>query len=285
MTPPARHTYPVSPEGMADTIGPRATNLAQLDRDAWNGQFLAAISVQAFDNATLRSYRDPLDRMILVDLERCGCAAAAAYLAAVIPGDDPIEAPGPRGRVVTVDRKKLDRRKLEPAVQWRWGLLAAAAARNHAAIDALASVRAEHLATLGRPAPIWFASEATALAATFRRDADAAEHLAAAMRMADPAAVPAASRGWVLDIVASELELAFRVVTNDGPAYETMMSDALDRHHHYYGTDGTRDTQGQIALAPLAVACLAEDLGLATTTTSDYIPRWIIESTSTWKLP
>ncbi|MBZ0231458.1 MAG: immunity 49 family protein [Deltaproteobacteria bacterium] len=270
---------------MADTIGPRATNLAQLDQDEWNGQFLGGMSVQAFDNATVRSYRNPLDKMILVDLERCGCAAAAAYLAAVIPGDDPIDAPGPRGRVVKIDRTKLDRRKLEPAVQWRWGMLAAAAARNHAAIDALASVRPEHLATVGRPAPSWFASEATALAATFRRDANAGDLLAAAMKAADPAKVPAQSKNWVLDIVAGELELAFRVVSNDAAAFDGMMSEALDRHHHYYGSDGKNDTQGQIALAPLAIACLARDLGLRTSVVSDYTPSWIIESPSTWKLP
>lgn len=277
MTVPARHVFPVSPAQMADTIEPRAANLAQLDADQWNGQFLGAISVQAFDNATVRAYRNPEELEIFVDLERCACAAAAAYLAAVTPGADPITAPGPGRRMVTVTRAKLDRAKLQPAVQWRYGILAAAATRNHAAIEALASVKALDLARIGRPVPTWFDSEAAALSATFRRESAAGDLLAAAMRKADPDKVDPKSRNWILDIVAAELELAFRALQQDQAAFDSAMVHALVGHHHYYGTESTNDAQGQLALAPLAVACLARDLGVRTNVQSDYIPRWIIE--------
>ncbi len=275
---PSRHTYPVSREVMAETtIASMAKILAHLDGETWNAQWLGAMAVTAFDDATLRSYVDPSDPLILDRLERSGCAAAAAYLAAVIPGSEPIEAPGPQRRRVTVERAKLDRRKLEPAVQWRYGMLAAAAARDHAAIDALASIRVDDLLTLGRTPPSWFATEAAALIALFRREPHAGELLAAAAREADPDKVPVETRNWVLDIVFPEIELAFRVTEGDHAAFEEALARSIELHHHYYATDGKNITLGQLAIGPLAIACLARDLGMKTTIESDYLPRWIID--------
>ena len=276
--PTHRHVLGGSDDVRRQSLATQAGLLEQrLGGDVWPGATLAALSTMAYDSATTRAALDPRDPAILIELERCACAAAGAFLAAVLPGTEPVEGPGPGRRRVQIDRARFDRRKLRGQVHWRTGMLAAAAARHHEAIATLASIRPDDLQGLSPAAPPWIASEAAALAAVFRRDGDAAERLVAALSEADPDRVDPISRNYVLDVVAAELELGFRVVDRDAAGVERALGQALERHHHYYGHgDAKGSVEGQLALAPLALACLARDLGTATTVTSDYIPDWIV---------
>ncbi|MBK6578890.1 MAG: immunity 49 family protein [Sandaracinaceae bacterium] len=278
-----RHVLAGSDDVRRQTLATQAALLRQrLDGDVWPGATLGAISTMAFDTAAIRAALDPNDPVILDDLECCGCAAAAAFLAATAPGHGPIEAPGPGLRRVQVDRDRFDRGKLRGQLHWRTGMLAAAAARHHEAIAVLASIQPHDLRDLSPAAPSWFASEAAALTATFRRDADASDWLVAAMRAADPDRVDPVSRDYVRLLVGAELELGLRVVERDGAGFGIALAQALGGHHHYYGQgDAKGGVHGQLALAPLAMACLARDLGvgLSIAITTDYVPAWIIDNT------
>ena len=196
--------------------------------------------------------------------------------------DGPFGATGTRLLGADVDRDALDPNEPVRLVDWRCGRRAAAAARHHEAIAVLASIQPHDLRDLSPAAPSWFASEAAALTATFRRDADASDWLVAAMRAADPDRVDPVSRDYVRLLVGAELELGLRVVERDGAGFGIALAQALGGHHHYYGQgDAKGGVHGQLALAPLAMACLARDLGvgLSIAITTDYVPEWIIDNT------
>jgi hypothetical protein len=207
----------------------------------------------------------------------CACLSAAAHAAARDPGDGPLSAPAPGGRTVLVSFDKGPPQRLDPPNHWRWGILAARAARNQAALDALAAVGTKTLLDLSRSVPSWFPSEAVALAAAFRLDPAAGELLIEAMQRTDPDGVEPVDRNYLLDVIAPEIEAAFRALQGDQDVFDAVMHHAIEGHHHFYGRDAEGHFHGQLAIAPLAMACLGYDLGLGTSVESDYVPRWIVE--------
>jgi hypothetical protein len=278
MTTPARHRLTAPREVLLQSVARKAELLEQrLGGAEWNGARLAIASATAFTNGALRACLDTSDPAILSDLELCACAAAGAHLAAFTPGSEPIEVSAPGGRRVVVTRANGAPERLDPPLHWRTGLLSAVVARNHAAMRALTQIEVSTLVAASHSHPEWFPSEAAALAAAFQREPSAGDLLVAAMRAADPERVNPVSRDWVLDVVVPEVELAFRALQHDASAFDSVMRQALDGHHHYYGHAGLGHSDGQLALAPLAMACMAHDIGVHTTLRSDYTPRWIIE--------
>ena len=110
----SRHVLGGSDEVRRQSLTTQAGLLQQrLGGDVWPGAMLPALSAMAYDTATIRAALDPQDPAIVDDLARCACAAAGAFLAAVMPGSGPVEGPGPDRRRVHIDRARFDRRKLE----------------------------------------------------------------------------------------------------------------------------------------------------------------------------
>jgi hypothetical protein len=275
-----RHQLSGDRGGLAASIKKNGDLLAKhVSSESWDASDTAILSSMAFDNAARRAWFDPSDCAILSDLELSACTAAAAHAAATTAGLEPLKAPAPGGRWITVTRtQEGPPKRFDPPTQWRHGLLAARIARNRDAIDMLASVRVDRLIDLSTtPPPSWFASEAAALAATFRLDSSAGDLLVEAMRHTDPDRVENVSRNWVLDVIVPEIETAFRALQHDQDAFARAMQQALDGHHHFYGNEGEGHFHGQLAVAPLAMACLGYDLGLRMTVESDYTPGWIVE--------
>lgn len=267
-----------SDEVRRQSLSTQAALLAEhLERDVWAGAKLGALAQLAFDAAATRAALDPEDPAIVVELSRCAAAAAAAFLAATTPGHHAVEARGPGNERVHVQREGFDERKLEGPIHWRTGILASVAVGHHEARAVLASIAPQDLSRLSRGAPVWFASEAAALTAIFRGDPDARDRLVAAMGAADPVHVDPISRNYVRDVVVAELELGGRVVERDAAGFGPALTQALIGHHRYYGRGAPRGIEGELALAPLAMACLARDCGLNATITTAYVPAWIVE--------
>jgi hypothetical protein len=267
-----------SDEVRRQSLSTQAALLAEhLDRDVWAGSKLGALSRLAFDAAATRAALDPEDPAIVLDLSRCAAAAAAAFLAATTPGHDAVEARGPGNEPVRVHRDGFDERKLEGPIHWRTGILASVAVGHHEARSVLTSIAPQDLSRLSRGAPVWFASEAAALMATFRGDLDARDRLVCAMGTADPKHIHPMSRSYVRNVVVAELELGSRVVERDAAGFDLALTQALVGHHRYYGRGAPKGIEGELALAPLAMACLGRDCGLRATITTAYVPAWIVE--------
>jgi hypothetical protein len=278
MSTPTRHQLPGSREVFETTVKRgNDTLMRHLSGAQWAGEWTPSFARTSYDNSALRAYLNPNDPAIVSDLEICACTAAAAHLAAITPGNQPIDVPAPGGRTVKVIRN-VRPKQLMPPIQWRAGVLAAVVSRCHPALEALTKLTPEQLraVTVGSPPP-WFETEAGALAALFQQAVDASGLLRTAAVTVDSDQVDEQSKSWVLDIVVPEMELGVCALSKDRDGFDAGFRSALEHHHHYYSTDGNGHFHGQLAIAPLAMACFAHDLGVTTWVTSDYTPRWIIE--------
>jgi hypothetical protein len=229
------------------------------------------------NSSMLRAYLDPRDPEIHSDLEFSACAGAAAHLAALAPGSGPVRAPAPGGQWIDVVRSDGPSEPW-PELQWRQSVLAAVITRSAEALGVLTQMQPEQLARISdRRLPPWFSVEARALAALFGAGHTAGELLLTAVRVVEASDVPEAAKYLVQDIIVPEMELGLRVLQRDREKLDAGMEAALISHHHFYGTAAKDDYQGQLALAPLALAAFAHDRGVTTTIDSDYAPRWLIE--------
>jgi hypothetical protein len=272
-----RQQLPTTPESFAPMIESGAAELErELGGSAWDGEWMPSFNRTALNHSGIRAYVNPADPGIAHALELVACTAAAAHAAALTPGTDPIKAPGPAGRQVEVIRKARPR-QLEPATQWRTGVLAAIVSGNADALAMLTAMLPADLVRIARnPPPPWFELETRALTSLFRRDVDAADRLLEAREFAMSDRV---DQDWPRDVLAPEMELGTRALQGDVAKFDAAMLHAIERHHCYYGGDGKDDLRGQLALEPLAMACFAHDLGVTTNIESDYAPRWLIERT------
>lgn len=272
--PPFRVTPDLARSSIAATDGEVQASLAARP---WEPAALRGPMLLALDNAALRASVDPGDTAIAIDLERVACIGAALFGGLAAGDGKQIAAPLPGGGVVAVAGAAPHRNVGEPAY-WREALLAALAVRQTRAISLLTDVPIALLRELAPEFPEWRFHEYEALRALALRNADAATRLVAAARAADPDAVDSVSREFVLDVVTPELQLGFRALDRDQAGFDTWMDIAIARHHHYFQSHDARKKQplSQLALAPLAMAAVAHEMGVRTNVTSDYLPRQII---------
>jgi len=277
---PSRPIFRSDPELLRRSIDEDDELLAKkLGVRPWAPANLRGPQLLALDNAATRASIDLHDPGIAADLERVACLGAALFGALAAGEGQQIEAPLPGSDdVVKVTGVAADSR-IGHATYWRDALLAALAVRNERAVTLLAEVPVALLRQLTPAISDWTLLEYEALQALALRRSDAAQLLTAAARAADPDTVDEFSRDWVLDIVTPELQLGFRALDNDQAAYDSWMLVAIKCHHHYYQSDAALKKQpmSQLALAPLAMACVAHDLGIHTNVTTDYLPSDIID--------
>ncbi|MER6701813.1 MULTISPECIES: immunity 49 family protein [Streptomyces] len=74
------------------------------------------------------------------------------------------------------------------------------------------------------------------------------------------------------------MEMFHRLVRDDHAGFNRALTDALQWHKEYWSTeDNALQATGLVALPPLAMACLAYDLGLPIDVESDYLPIALLE--------
>lgn len=276
---PSRPRFHTAPELLRKSIDQVETTLSkQIAARPWKSADLRGAQILALDNAAKRAAIDPVDAAIGLDLDRVACMGAALFAALAAGSGAEVAAPAPGSDgVVTTLGAAPDARLGEP-IYWRDALLAAMAVRNRRSIRMLAEIPVSLLRALAPNRPDWAFLECEALQALALQQPDAGDRLVDAARAADPATVEAISRDWVLDILSPELQLAFRTIDQDQAGFDKWMEVALKGHHHYYQSraDRQRLILSQLALAPLAMACIAHDAGLHISVVSDYLPRAII---------
>lgn len=75
------------------------------------------------------------------------------------------------------------------------------------------------------------------------------------------------------------ITMLYRYLRNDAAGFNDALADAVRRHKEY-GTadeDRTQNIQGVVALAPLAVACLAKANGIPIEVQSDHLPEALLD--------
>ncbi|MET9320876.1 immunity 49 family protein [Streptomyces sp. NPDC003038] len=90
--------------------------------------------------------------------------------------------------------------------------------------------------------------------------------------------VAIAPRGLLQTVLAPPIQLFYRFVTHNRDGFNEALVQALELHKAYWTADEKRaaDPAGHLALAPLAIACLAYDGKMPIEVESGYLPHHLL---------
>lgn len=99
------------------------------------------------------------------------------------------------------------------------------------------------------------------------------------MDASDPDLLRPASRGAVLNLMYPPMNLLTQLVRGDQDRFNTELAKTIEWHKDYWTGDEerARDSDGLIALGPLAIACLARDSGFTIEVEIGYLPKYLLD--------
>ncbi|WP_446038375.1 immunity 49 family protein [Streptomyces sp. SID1121] len=105
------------------------------------------------------------------------------------------------------------------------------------------------------------------------------ETLTTAVSGADPEIAEIAGKELLLKILYPPLELFQLYLRRDTERFNATLIDALTWHKEYWTANEARSlsSEGLVALAPLAIACMAYDAEMAIEVESAYLPRALLK--------
>lgn len=108
---------------------------------------------------------------------------------------------------------------------------------------------------------------------------DFTQKLVEAARGAAPGATEIAGPELLSKIIWPPIDLFHQFVTGDHERFNNSLADALRRHKEFWTADAERaeDSDGLVAVGPLAMACFAYDAGFPIEVESEYLPKHLLE--------
>ncbi|WP_432175180.1 immunity 49 family protein [Streptomyces sp. Tue6028] len=105
------------------------------------------------------------------------------------------------------------------------------------------------------------------------------EKLVATFDGTDPDRLRFVDREMMLKVLYPPINLFYRFISQDPVKFNEALVQALNLHKEYWTTDPERDetADGAVALAPLALACLAYDAGRPIDVESEYLPLHLLK--------
>lgn len=112
-----------------------------------------------------------------------------------------------------------------------------------------------------------------------RRSSDMWSNLVAAISHATPETARIADKETLLKILYPPLELFQLYNRGEADKFNTSLNEFLYWHRQYWTADEARSlsSDGLVALAPLAIACMAFDNGFAIEIESEYLPKELLQ--------
>ncbi|MEU5366911.1 immunity 49 family protein [Streptomyces sp. NPDC005925] len=104
------------------------------------------------------------------------------------------------------------------------------------------------------------------------------EKLTAAIEQSNPDIATNTPRDLLQQVLYPPIDLFYRFLRQDAEGFNRALEEALKLHKLYWTADEDRakDAEGRVALAPLAVACLAHDGGIEVAVESEYLPHHLL---------
>ena len=126
-----------------------------------------------------------------------------------------------------------------------------------------------------------------ALQAYWLRQPDLGDKLLAAVDATDPDVLRPASRSAVLNLMYPPMNLLTQLVRGDQDKFNTELAKTIEWHKDYWTRDEerARDSDGLIALGPLAIASLARDSGFTIDVDSPYLPKYLLDGSRHGEYP
>ncbi|MEU8590171.1 immunity 49 family protein [Streptomyces sp. NPDC048664] len=118
-----------------------------------------------------------------------------------------------------------------------------------------------------------------ALQAYWLRRPELVDELTRAFELSHPDVARIAPRDLLQNILYPPINLLYGFLRQDGPGFNQALAEAVELHKAYWTADEGRahDPSGMVALAPLAVACLAYDGGIPVEVETDYLPKHLLQ--------
>jgi hypothetical protein len=166
-------------------------------------------------------------------------------------------------------------------VNWLTAMWLAIICREQARMDLLAGIPLDLLRGSGTPADEFVYSWAHALQVYVRGEADLVEAVLQAMRDTEPEGLQSFPAATVLQVYYPPIELFYYFTQREEGKFNDSLANALELHQRYWTADDDRRPapSGFVALAPLAIACLARDAGMTIDVESDYLPLHMLTGT------
>ncbi|MBC2864068.1 immunity 49 family protein [Streptomyces mexicanus] len=113
----------------------------------------------------------------------------------------------------------------------------------------------------------------------WREGGELGDLLLAAVQGTDPDLLHVAEKDLVPKIEYPAMNLFVHYITEDPDRFNEALTDALNWHKSYWTEDEERqsNSSGLVALAPLALTCLAHDAGFPIDVESEYLPKHLLE--------
>ncbi|MER6910704.1 immunity 49 family protein [Streptomyces sp. NPDC000594] len=114
-----------------------------------------------------------------------------------------------------------------------------------------------------------------------------AQKLVEAAQGTAPEAAPIAGQEFTSLITWPPMDLLRHLATGEHEKFNRSLVEALDAHKLYWTADDERaeDCDGWVALAPLALAVLAQDAGFPVEVESGYLPKHLLKGTWVGEFP
>ncbi|TDP98146.1 immunity protein 49 of polymorphic toxin system [Labedaea rhizosphaerae] len=195
-------------------------------------------------------------------------AGGALFLMATRPRGESVEF---RYGEDTIRRAATGPTSDSTSLTWLRTMYLAIVARDRARVELLASVPIELLRACAPERDDFEFAWIRALQLFARGEDGLIDAVLQAMRDTEQLS-PASVQEFVNVHFFPPMELFYHYTQRDQAKFDASLPAALDLHKRYWATD-PRNEVGLVALAPLAVACLAHDAGMAIEVESDYLPH------------
>lgn len=206
-------------------------------------------------------------------------AGAAMFLAAATPEGEEIEF---RFGEDTIRRQATGPTGDVDAIAWLKTMYLAIIARDRARAELLATVPLDMVRQAEPRYDEFVFSWIRALRRHTLGGDDLIDTVLAAMRGAEPGGEDGLPADAIQRLYYPPIELFYRYTQREKTHFADSLHTALDLHRRFWAgqESSARHQEGFVALAPLAMACLAHDAGMPVEVASEYLPHHLV--TGTW---
>lgn len=165
------------------------------------------------------------------------------------------------------------------ASTWLDAFYLAVICREAARLDMLARVPVSLLREFGGTLDEYAYAWVETLQSFWLRRDDLRTHLVRAVELSAPEQARVLDAETMTKLQYPSIMLLYRYLRNDAAAFNEALADAVRWHKEYWTADEdrTQNILGIVALAPLAIACLAKANGMAVELESGYLPEALLD--------
>lgn len=165
------------------------------------------------------------------------------------------------------------------ASNWLDAFYLAVICREAGRLDMLARIPVSLLREFGGTVDEYAYAWVEALQSFWLRRDDLGTHLVRAVDLSAPEKARVLDAESITKLKYPSIMLFYRYMRNDAAGFNEALADAVRWHKEYWTADEDRtlNIEGVVALAPLAIACLAKANGMPVEIESGYLPEALLD--------